>query len=71
MIELPPPGVLLGSLIFGLIGFAAFMYGKKAARWRPLAIGTALMVYPYFIDREWLLWTIGVTLCVALYVFRE
>ncbi len=69
--ELPAPGVLFGGLVFGVIGMGVFMYGKKQARFSPLAIGVALMVYPYFVDRAWLVWTIGVALCAGLYVFRD
>jgi len=71
VIELPPPGALFAMLLFSLVGFAAFMYGRKAAQWRPIAIGVALMVYPYFVDATWLLWTIGVALVAALFVWRE
>ena len=69
--ELPDPGVLFAGLLFGVIGLAAFMYGRKQARFSAMAIGTALMVYPYFVGRAWLLWTIGVALCAGLYVFRD
>jgi hypothetical protein len=68
---LPSPGVLFAALLFGVIGFAAFMYGKKQARFSAMTIGMALMVYPYFVDRLWLLWTIGLALCAGLFVFRE
>ena len=68
---LPSPAVLLAGLIFGVIGAAAFMYGKKQARFSPMAIGIALMGYPYFIERTWLLYTVGVALCAGLYVFRD
>ena len=71
MFQLPAPGALLASLVFGVIGFAAFMYGRKQARFSAMTIGTALMVYPYFFDRVWLLWSIGLALCAGLYVFRE
>ncbi len=69
--DLPSPGVLFAALLFSVIGLAAFMYGKKQARFSPMTIGVALMVYPYFVSRAWLLWGIGVALCAALYVFRE
>ncbi|HSN20867.1 MAG TPA: hypothetical protein VLS49_09325 [Usitatibacter sp.] len=68
---LPTPGALFGALAFGVVGFAAFMYGKKQARFSPMAIGVALMVYPYFVERTWLLYAIGAALCAGLYVFRE
>ncbi|MGE5095275.1 MAG: hypothetical protein ACM3SO_09055 [Betaproteobacteria bacterium] len=69
--DLPGPGALFGSLFFGVVGFAAFMYGRKQARFSPLLIGTALMVYPYFVSGAWLLWSIGLALCASLYVFRD
>jgi hypothetical protein len=42
-------GTLMASLLFGLIGMAMFMYGKKAGRLVPLIVGVVLMVVPYFI----------------------
>jgi hypothetical protein len=69
--ELPTPAALVAMLLFSLVGFAAFMYGKKAARFSAMGIGVALMVYPYFVDNVWLLWSIGVALCAGLYVFRD
>jgi hypothetical protein len=68
---MPPPGNLFGSLAFGVIGMGAFAYGKKIGGWRAMSIGVALMVYPYFIDPTWLLYTIGAALTVALFVFRD
>jgi hypothetical protein len=69
--DLPTTGVLFGGLVFGVIGFAAFMYGKKQARFSPMAIGVAMMVYPYFVQRGWVLWTIGAGLCAGLWVLRD
>ncbi len=65
------PAVLFASVLFGAIGFAAFMYGKKSYRWKPLGLGVALMAYPYFISRTWLLYAIGGALCAGLFLFRE
>jgi len=36
-----------------------------------MGIGVALMVFPYFIDPTWLLYTIGLALTAALFVFRD
>jgi hypothetical protein len=36
-----------------------------------LALGVALMVYPYFVSATWALWAIGLGLCAAVYYFRE
>jgi hypothetical protein len=37
---------LMASFLFGLLGTAMFMFGKKAGRGVPLACGLALMVLP-------------------------
>lgn len=47
------PAALIGSLLFGAIGFAAFMYGKKMALWKPLVLGLVLMVY---LPLRWWMW---------------
>jgi len=64
------PSALLGSLLFGAVGFVAFMYGKKMALWTPMVIGGALMVYPYFVPQTWLIYAIGCALCLGLYILR-
>jgi hypothetical protein len=62
---------LFAPLLFGTVGFAAFVHGKKTASWKPMVIGIALMVYPYFIENAMLLYSIGLALCIAIYVFRD
>jgi drug/metabolite transporter (DMT)-like permease len=68
---MPGPAALFASLMFGVIGFAAFRYGKKHALWSPMAIGLVLMVYPYFVSQTWLLYAIGAALCIGLYGLRD
>ena len=59
MFSLPSTSALIAMLLFSGIGFVAFSYGRKMERW-PLVIGgVVLMVYPYFSNRAWLLWTLG------------
>ena len=36
-----------------------------------MAIGGALIFFPYFIDPTWLLYTIGAALTASLFVFRD
>lgn len=62
---------LFAAVVFGAVGLAAFVYGKKATNWKPMVIGVALMAYPYFFEQALLLYGIGIALCVSLYVFRE
>ncbi|MEO8803020.1 MAG: hypothetical protein ABI304_02280 [Rudaea sp.] len=68
---MPTPANLFALIIFGMIGLAAFLYAKKVAALRPALIGMALMTYPWFVDRTWLLYVIGCALCLALYFFRD
>ncbi len=65
------PSLLFGSILFGAIGLAVFVYGKKLALWKPMVIGIALMAYPYFISHTWLMYAIGMALCAGLYVLRD
>jgi len=58
-------------VIFGLIGFIVFVYGKKNKLFRPLIIGIALMVYPYFISGTFFLYLVGILLTGALFLWRE
>jgi hypothetical protein len=70
-LDLPSPANLFGSVMFGIIGFAAYRYGRKAGSFNPMIFGIALMVYPYFIARTWLLYAIGLGLCAGLYLLRD
>jgi hypothetical protein len=70
-LEFPSPANLLGSILFGIVGYAAYRYGKKAGSFNPMAIGVALMVYPYFISQTWMLYVIGLGLCGGLYFWRD
>ena len=62
---------LIGGLIFGSIGFVAFVYGKKQASFKPMGIGFALMAYPYFIPNTIAIYAIGIVLTASLFLFRD
>ncbi len=62
---------LIGGALFGIIGFSAFIYGKKEKSAKPLVIGLALMIYPYFIPNTVLLYLVGTALSAALYFWRD
>jgi hypothetical protein len=68
---LPSPAYLFGAILFGIIGYAAYRYGKKTALERTKWLGVALMLYPYLISATWLLYLIGAGLCVGLYFSRR
>ncbi len=71
LMAMPGFAGLFALVLFGAVGLAAFVYGKKTMNWKPMAIGAALMAYPYFIENAVLLYSIGIALCVSLFVFRD
>ena len=50
---------LIGNLLFGSIGFVAFIYGKRMNAWKVMLCGLGLMVVPYFIVDTALLYVFG------------
>jgi hypothetical protein len=68
---MPSPAYLFGAIVFGIIGYAAYRYGKKTSAPYVKWIGVALMLYPYAISNTWLLYIVGIALSVSLYVFRN
>ena len=62
---------IISGIIFGIVGWYAFMHGKKEKKWRPMMIGIALMVYPYFVPNTFFAVAIGIALTAALYFWRE
>lgn len=68
---LPTPTYLALSILFGVIGFTAYRFGKKMQQPVTKWLGVVLMFYPYLIGSStWLLLAVGVGLCVALYFQR-
>ena len=65
------PVRIIGYILFGGIGFVAFSYGKKNALFRPMIIGLALMLYPYFVPGILGIYLIGFVLTAILYFWRE
>jgi hypothetical protein len=68
---LPSPIYILGAIVFGFVGIAAYRYGKRASLPAPKWIGVALMLYPYAISATWLLYLVGAGLCIGLYIYRK
>lgn len=68
---MPEPSVLFAGILFSAIGFAAFLYGKKQAKWKPMMIGVTLVLITYAIPDTTLLYLAGVSLCAALFYFRD
>jgi hypothetical protein len=68
---MPSPAALFASLVFGVIGLTAFLYGKKHALIVPMVLGIGLMLFPYFVSDIWLMCGIGTALTAAIWYFRE
>ena len=49
------------------LGMAAYWHGKRAQQPRTRWWGVALMFYPYVVSATWLLYAVGVALCLGLW----
>lgn len=67
-IEMPGPLYLAGLLLFSIVGMAAWRHGRKSGRPTPKWLGVALMFYPYATPQTWLLYLVGATLSLWLFL---
>jgi hypothetical protein len=67
-ITLPSTAYIVGVLIFGIVGFIVYRYGKKMSLQATKWIGVALMIYPYAVSTTWLLYVVGAALCIGAYI---
>jgi len=67
-ITLPSTAYIIGVVIFGIVGYVAYRYGRKMSLQTTKWIGIALMLYPYAISTTWLLYAVGAGLCIGAYV---
>jgi hypothetical protein len=66
--NLSDPGVLISSLLIGLIGMGLFMYGKKVFEPKCMGIGIAMCVFPYFISSLIIMWALAALCMVGVYL---
>jgi hypothetical protein len=62
---------LVLSLLFSAVGFALFMFGKKAQRVPHLMAGLGLMALPYFITNLIAMTSICIVLAVVPFFMPE
>ena len=58
---------ILFGLFFGLVGFAAWMYGRKNQSARHMWLGAGLIGYSYLIPNPWISLVIGIVLTSLLF----
>lgn len=64
------PSVLMWSILFGAVGMAYLVYGKRQHAPIPFLAGVALLLYPYFVANvDWLV-GIGAALVATPYFIR-
>lgn len=62
---------LVSGIVFGSIGFVAFIYGKKQSLFKHMLIGIALMAYPYLVSGTLPQVLVGLGLTAALFIWRD
>lgn len=70
-LALPSPAYLFGVILFSVIGFAVYRYGRKSALKTTRWLGVALMLYPYAVSDTVLLYAVGAGLCLGVYFSRR
>lgn len=66
-LALPSPAYLIGAIVFGLLGWAAWRRGRKTGPRTTTWLGLALMVYPYAVSSTGLLYAVGLALCAGVW----
>lgn len=61
-------GSLFASLVVSSVGFGFFIYGKKQLRTPQLAVGLAMLIYPYFIPDPLVMCAVGAALLGGMFV---
>jgi hypothetical protein len=65
------PTYLTLSLLFSAVGFALFMFGKKAQRTPHLMAGLSLMALPYFVTNLIAMTSICMILAIVPFFMPE
>ena len=70
-LTLPSPAYLIGMVLFSIIGYLAYRWGKKNSNAHVKWLGIALMLYPYAVSETWMLWAVGSILCLGVYWYGK
>lgn len=67
---MPDTASLLWGVLFGSIGLAYFVYGRKQHQLVPFLCGIGLMTYPFVVSGLWPMVIVGVVLTALPYFLR-
>jgi hypothetical protein len=70
-LSLPSPAYIFGLILFGVLGYAAYRYGKRTSQNVCKWLGITLMLYPYAVSETWQLYAVGKALTAGIFVFRR
>lgn len=70
MLNFSPATLIIGGL-FSLIGMAAVVYGRKTERIVMIIGGSALTVFPLFVENPVAIALIGTAIMVGMWYFPE
>ncbi len=62
---------IFASLVWGTIGVAYFVYGKKQASWPAMAGGVLMVATAYFAASVWVMSAISVATIVTVYLLLK
>jgi hypothetical protein len=62
---------LMSTMIISILGFALFLYGKKAGKIVPLVAGIAIGVVPYFFANLAAIWIFTIVALVPVWKYRH
>ena len=62
------PGLVASGLMISIVGLAIFIHGKKMEKYKSLAVGLAMMVFPMFVPSVLWMWLIAGACVAGLYV---
>lgn len=70
LLGMAKPGVwyIVGSILFGILGYISFRRGRKTEQSSLIWTGFALMIFPYAVTEVWMLWAIGSSLSVWVWM---
>ncbi len=55
------------GIVFSIVGWMAWRYGRRHQSGRHMILGVVLMVYPYFVSNLWWSLALGSLLTVSLF----